>query len=106
MSNYQYQFTRLALSDMDGALSYIQNTLDNPIAAQNLVHEIDKAIQKIRNFPFAYPDCSVYLIQDQNIRHINVKHYVLIYEIDQAHTTLHILRFLYAKMDFSDIPVK
>ncbi len=106
MSNYQYQFTRLALSDMEQALSYIKEMLCNPIAAQNLVLDIDDAIRKACNFPYAYPDCSVYLVQDLNVRHINVKNYVMIYEIDPAHETLHILRFLYSKMDFTDIPIQ
>lgn len=34
---------------------------------------------------------------------INIKHYVLIYEIRSEQSALRILRFLYSKMDFSKI---
>lgn len=106
MPEYHFQFTTLAVQDMEQSLSYIRDVLDNPIAACNLTDEIQRSIQKLCRFPFAYPDCTAFLIQDRNIRHINIRHYILIYEIDSAHQTLHILRFLYSGRDISTLSVR
>ena len=39
-SEYSYQFTKPAVSDLDSTLHYIANELNNPIAAQNLGQNI------------------------------------------------------------------
>ncbi|MBR5279578.1 MAG: type II toxin-antitoxin system RelE/ParE family toxin [Clostridia bacterium] len=97
---YNYKFTKLAMEDIDQALSYIANVLVNPIAARKLYTQIECAIHYICSFPYASPDCSCYLIGEEQIRHIKVGNYILIYEIKVEIHTIYILRFCYAKMDF------
>ncbi|MBQ1233248.1 MAG: type II toxin-antitoxin system RelE/ParE family toxin [Clostridia bacterium] len=100
---FQYKFTGLALQDIDEAMSYISDSLANPIAAENLYNQIEKAIDQICLFPYAYADCSCYLIDNRDIRHIRVGNYVMIYEVVTATSTLHILRFRYAMMDLTKV---
>ena len=96
---YRYKLTPLAVSDMDDTLNYISEKLLNPRAADDLYHGIQQEIIKICDTPFAFPNCSRYLIADENIRHAIVRNYILIYEASQAEKMIKILRFLYGGRD-------
>ncbi len=105
-SNFQYRFTALALSDMDEILSYLSVNFGNPVLASNLLEKTEKTIGRICAAPYMYPDCSVFLVDDPNVRHALVGNYALIYEIDSETSTVRFLRFLYAKMDFSNLELR
>lgn len=105
-NRYRLKFTPIAFSDIDEAMIYISGNLANPAAAGRLFEELEEAIEKIRSFPYAFADCSYYMIPDGNIRHIRVNNYVLIYEIVEERKIIHILRFLYSKIDFTQINIK
>ena len=105
-NKYKFFLTPLAISDIDETLAYISGNLANPIAASNLLKQIDEAIDRIRVFPFACSDCSCFMIRDQNIRHIQVGNYVMIYEVDKEESSINILRFRYSAMDLTSIDLK
>ena len=92
---YNYEYTELAVQDIDDALNYICNNLKNYKAAYDLLTEIDTTINKICVFPKAYPDCKYYYIKDDNIRHAAVNNYVLVFKICKE--TILILRFKHSK---------
>ncbi len=102
---YHYKFTPLAISDIDNALDYISSKLQNPDAADNLYFAIQQEIDSICESPFAFPDCSYYLIDDDTIRHSVVGNYILIFEVSEAENLIKILRFPYGKMDISHMPI-
>ena len=103
---YQYKFTPLAYSDLDNALDYISEKLLNPNAANNLFHAVQREIRSICSNPYAFPDCSNYLIDSQTIRHAIVGNYILIFEVYDSEKTISILRFLYGRMDIPNMTVK
>ena len=105
-NKYHFQFTPLALQDIDGAMTYIVENLANSAAASNLYTKLEEAIESICRFPYAFADCSCYLIADKNIRHIKVGNYILIYEVVSEKEMIHILRFRYSMMDFSQMDVR
>ena len=82
-NKYSFSFTPLALQDLDDALAYISEQLSNPQAATELLDELEHTLASVCEFPYAFSDCSVYLIFDQNIRHAMVKNYVLVFEINE-----------------------
>ncbi len=92
--------------DVDSALNYISQNLCNPKAAADLYFEIDSAIHRICAFPRSSSDCLCYLIQDENIRHVPVDRYVLIYEIVDELKEIRILRFRYSGMDIKKVELK
>ena len=59
---YNYEFTELAINDIDETLNYITNILCNKKAAVDLMKDIEKSIYNICMFPLAYPDCKYYYI--------------------------------------------
>lgn len=57
---YSYEFTELAINDIDETLNYITNNLCNKKAAVDLMKDIEKSIYNICMFSLAYPDCKYY----------------------------------------------
>lgn len=103
---YTYLLTPLAEQDIDSALGYIAENLCNPKAASDLYLEIESTIDTIRTFPRSSLDCLCYLVQDENIRHVPIDNYVLIYEIVDELKEIRILRFRYFKMNLKNVELK
>ena len=55
--------------------------------------------------PYSSPNCSYYLIDDENIRHCVVGNYILIYEISQSKIVIKVLRVLYGGRDISHMGI-
>lgn len=102
-SKYGYKLTPLAGQDVDAALVYISETLCNGKAAIDLLDKIEGAIETICEFPYSTTDCRSFLVADENIRHILVGNYVLIYEINESENSINILRFCYTRMDLGKL---
>ena len=96
---YRYKFTPLAIADIDEALNYIAGNLANPTAADLLYRNLNGEIEDICDRPYSFPDCSYYLIDDENIRHTVIGNYVLIFEVSKDEKLIKFLRFLYGGMD-------
>lgn len=69
-SKYKYRMTPLASQDMDSALGYIAENLCNEKAARELYFGIERGIETICEFPYSSPDCKLFLITDEKIRHM------------------------------------
>ena len=104
-SKYNYQLTPLAEQDIDSALAYITETLCNGQAAVKLLDDIENAIATICEFPYSSADCKLFLVQDENIRHVLVDNYVLVYEIKEEEKQLNLLRFRYTRMDLTKLVI-
>ena len=102
-SKYGFCLTPLALKDIDEVLSYIAVTLANGQAAEKLLGNIEKTIATVCEFPFSSADCKIFLVQDENIRHISVDNYVLVYEVKEAEKQIDILRFRYTRMNLTKL---
>ncbi len=94
---YNYEFTELAINDIDGVLNYLTKKLCNKKAAIDLMQDIDKCIQNILMFPMAYPNCKCYFINDETIRHAIINNYILFYRIYESRIIF--LRFKYSKQN-------
>lgn len=105
-NKYSFSFTPLALQDLDDALAYISEQLSNPQAATELLEEVEHTLASVCEFPYAFSDCSVYLISDQNIRHAMVRNYVLVFEINESEGSIIVLRFRYARTDMAHTVMK
>ena len=79
---YRYKFTELCQSDMDEALDYISFS------------------------PYTRPDCQYYYISDPHYRRSIIGNHVMIFYVDDDSMEIRILRFLYGKMDISNIDIE
>ena len=94
---YNFSFTLQAEADVDSVLSYLSENLQNNQAAKNLLKKIREAIGYVTIYPFALPDCKVYMIEDKNVRRFHIDNYVLIYRVESDKNEISFLRFCYAK---------
>lgn len=100
---YNYKITKSAYDDIDGALDYVANKLLNLEAAKNLYAEINNKINKICNGEIYTKSCRIYGIEDETIRRVNVKKYILVFKIIEEKHLVIILRLLHEKQDIINI---
>jgi len=103
---YSYKITELCQNDIDDTLGYISFQLHNPDAAEVMYYKIENEIDYITRHPYTRGDCQYYYISDPHYRHSNIGNYVMVYYVDDEKMELRILRFLYGKMDFSNIEME
>ena len=70
---YKCKFAQAAELDLDETLNYIVNVLHNTAAATRLYGKLEEELANACIFPRSNPDCSVYCIINENIRHIRVE---------------------------------
>lgn len=100
---FKYKITNSAYDDIDNALDYIANKLLNVKAAKNLYDEIYSKIGKICQDEIYAKDCSNYGIDDETIRRVNAKKYILVFKIDKRDKLVTILRLLHETQDITNI---
>ena len=100
---FRFKITPLAAADIDFVLKSLSADLLNPSAAQKLYSALRKEIESACLFPLSNPDCAIYLIENTNIRHAAIRKYEMIYEVDQNREEIRVLRFVYGRMDLTDL---
>ena len=87
--NYQLHITSTAKQDITKAVDYIEFTLKNPDAANNLLDVVTEQINSLANFPQRF--------------HLVINHYLAFYTIDEKNQNVIIVRFLYQKSNWISI---
>lgn len=103
MTEYKVNVTSTAENDIIHALDYIENTLLNSVAADDLEAEIGYALSSLSTYPqrFKIPDDP--LFKTAEIRFIIIKNYLAFYTINEQLQQVNVLRFLYGKSDWLSI---
>jgi plasmid stabilization system protein ParE len=100
---YKLEYLPVAEKDIRGIAMYIANELKAPVAAANLVREIRKKANNLRDMPYMYRE---YRGEPQNetiYRAMPVKNYIAFYTVCEDSRTIEIHRVLYARMDIDAI---
>lgn len=101
--NYSYKFTEKAEEDLDAALRYIAEELNNPSAASNLAKSVFKSIDAV----LVCPDMGKLVVNeylsDKTIRRLLIDNYVLYYKVLIEEKTIYIVRFVYGKRNLDEI---
>ena len=100
---YNYKITKSAYKDIDNALDYIANKLLNVKSAKKLYDEIYNKIGKVCREEIYTKDCRYYGIDDETIRRINAKKYILVFKIDDENELVTVLRVLHETQDIANI---
>lgn len=101
--SYQIHITSAAERDMDRAVDYIEFSLKNPKAADDLMDEAERQINALSNFPKKQPLVDDKLLASWGIRFIQVNHFLVFYVISEADSEVIVVRFLYAKSNWASI---
>lgn len=100
---YKYDFTEIAEADIDEAISYIQDELSNPEAAESFVDELEKELEDICKNPKNGRIVENEFLKRDDVRRFLVKNYIAYYLIDYENNRIVILRVVYGKREQGQI---
>ena len=100
---YDLVFSKAIDSDFDRCYKYIAETLEAPMAAENLFKELYEKINSILKNPFRRSFVQNKYLASLGIRSINVKNYILFYTVTEENNSVNTVRFMYNKRDWVNI---
>ncbi len=95
---YNIDMTDVAKADILEAAKYIKHELQNPIAADNLLDNVDDAVQRLCTMPEINPPVRDEFLAGLGFRMTQVGNYLLFYRIDKKKVT--VSRFLYGRRNW------
>ena len=95
MKKYILRYLPLAKQDLDGIINYIQNNLQNPIAAENTLSKIESAILERLDNPEDFAIWNSKKQRSYPYRRINVGNYTVWYVV--IDNIMEIRRILYSR---------
>ena len=98
---YKLVETALAQADLDAILSYLTLSLENPAAATAFANEVEKCYTALEQMPYLYEQCRDPRLSSN--RKAVIKHYLLIYRVDEAQKTVYLLRFFYGRQNYETL---
>ena len=101
--NYRIQITALAQRDIDEAAGYIEYSLRNPQASAALLDAVEEEISSLSLMPERCPVVEDEYLASLGIRFLRIKNYLAFYRIDERHSTIYVVRFLYGRRDWAPI---
>jgi toxin ParE1/3/4 len=97
---YRLVVSEFAHEDLDNIISYIAVQLANPIAATNVLNEVEKCYGYLKSNPLMYERCHDARLEKEGYRKAAIKNFVLVYKVDEAAKAVIICRFFYGAQDY------
>ena len=101
--SYQVHITYTAEHDIMRAADYIEFTLKNPDAADNLLDATTEQIGSLADLPQKFHLVDDPVLAGWGIRFVIINNYLAFYTIDEENQTVIIVRFLYQKSNWASI---
>ena len=101
--SYQVHITSTAEHDIMRAADYIEFTLKNPDAADNLLDAATEQISSLADLPQKFRLVDDPVLASWGIRFVIINNYLAFYTIDEEKQTVIIVRFLYQKSNWTSI---
>ena len=87
-----------AVKDIDSICDYLSNELSNPKAANNFIEELQESFQTLIVFPKMYPLIDNIFVDDQSIRKMPVKKYLVFYRL--VNKEIQVIRVIHGRSDY------
>jgi len=100
---YNIDISEPAGQDIRQAVAYIDEELQNRIAAEKLLDDVEKAILSLTDMPLRYPLVSDKILAGWGIRYFSVNNYLIFYVVREKTKNVVIERFLYKRRDWMAI---
>lgn len=101
--SYQLHITSAAERDIMRAVDYIEFSLKNPDAADNLMDVTAKQISSLTDLPKKFHIVDDPILASWGIRFVMINNYLAFYTIDEEKKTVIVVRFLYKKSNWISI---
>lgn len=96
--SYNIHITKAAERDLNNTLDYIEFILKNPKAADDLLNDVEIAINALEDYPESREVINDPVLKSCGMRYIIINNYLAFYLIKGD--TIYVVRFLYAKRDW------
>jgi len=100
---YSLNITDVAEEDILSAINYIANVLKAPMAANNLLDEIEMHEEILEKRPNIHPFVPDEYLAEKRLKFVMIKNYIMFYTIDEDEKTINVIRFLYGRRDWKNI---
>ena len=100
---FKVEVTPLASKDLDEIVAYIAEELENPTAAVSFLDDVDACYTGLAGMPFMYEKCRDPQLKALQYRRAVIKHYVMVYRVDEVGNTVYILRFFYGAQEYEKL---
>ena len=97
---YKLLVTELAHQDLDNIVSYIVVQLANPQAAADFLDAVADCYSFLKRNPQMHEMCQDTRLFKDGYRKAVVKHYVLVYKVDELNQSVSIMRFFYGAQNY------
>ena len=100
---YKIIKTRLAEQDLDNILGYIVFSLANPSAAASFADAVEVCYSDLEKMPLMYELCRDPRLRALEYHKAVIKNFIMVYKVDEAAKTVHILRFFHGRQDYEKL---
>ena len=100
---YKVLITELAQTDLDEIVEYIAVQLCNPIAAGDLLDEVDKCYSYLRSNPFIYAKSEDARLEKEGYRKALIKNYILFFKVFEDEKKVIVYRIIYGARDYQKL---
>ncbi len=100
---YKIIETSLALQDLDNILGYIAVSLASPKAASDFADRVEKCYSNLERTPLMYELCRDPHLRLMGYRKAVLKHYIMIYKIEEGSKTVAVMRFFHGRQDYEKL---
>lgn len=100
---YKVLITELAQRDLDAIVEYIAVQLSNPIAASDLLDEVDKCYSYLRSNPFIYAKSIDARLEKEGYRKALIKNYILFFKVFENEKKVIVYRIIYGARDYQKL---
>ncbi|MCD8088928.1 MAG: type II toxin-antitoxin system RelE/ParE family toxin [Oscillospiraceae bacterium] len=100
---YKIEVTPHASEDLEEIVSYIEGTLANAAAAAAFLDAVEECYDELEAMPFLFEECRDPQLKALGYRRAVIKHYVMVYRVDEAEKTVYILRFFYGAREYEKL---
>ena len=101
--NYSLNITDIAEDDILSTAKYITDVLKNPVAANNLLDEIERHEEILEKTPNIYPLVSDEYLAEKGLKYVIIKNYLMFFTIDENKKAVNVIRFLYGRRDWKNL---
>lgn len=100
MALYSLVYLPAARQDMVEIVRYISRELKNPAAANHVAAELIEAVNRLPEFPYAYPAYIPIRTLKNEYRKLLVANYLIFYCVDDCEKVITVARVIYAKRNY------
>ncbi len=100
---YKIEVTPHAGEDLEEIVSYIAGNLANATAATAFLDAVEECYDGLEAMPFMFEECRDPHLKALGYRRAVIKHYVMVYRVDEAEKTVYILRFFYGAREYEKL---